>query len=92
MILHSDTAEPGRCEVYWDHGPLMIKLFNEQHGVACSNNWICNGLNLATTVVQDKKGVIKFSPIPNLVKNIISEVALVIKVQLQEAYMVAKVS
>ena len=55
MIPHSDVAEAHRREVYWDRGPKFIQLFVEQHSEACSNNWICNGLNLATTVVQDEK-------------------------------------
>jgi hypothetical protein len=42
-------------EVYWDRGPQMIKIFMEQHGAACGSNWICNGLHLATTEVQDEK-------------------------------------
>jgi hypothetical protein len=55
MTHHSDTTEVHRREVYWDRGPKFIQLFVEQHSKACSNNWICTGLNLATIVVQDEK-------------------------------------
>jgi len=30
----------------------MIKRFSDQHSAACSNNWVCNRLQLSEAVVE----------------------------------------
>jgi len=53
---YSVTRENNSCYEYWDGGSKMLQKFLAKHEPACPNNWICEALNLAGAIVEEKSG------------------------------------
>jgi hypothetical protein len=41
-------------DAYWDGGPTTIRAFEEQHGRACDENWVCRRLGLKNVIVEEE--------------------------------------